>query len=187
MSQIHHGRPTSSLNAVTNTPREDRELAVYDLLDALNIEYTQADHQPATTMEACADAERALDTAICKNLFLCNRQQTDFYLLLTPADKVFKTKYLSKELGVARLSFASADKMLEYLNIVPGAVTIFGLMYDKDQKVRLVIDEDILKDEELGAHPCVYTACVKLKTDDLLHKIIPALNHEPTIIHLETD
>lgn len=184
---INHGRPTSKTNVVTGAPREDRELAVYDLLDKLNVEYDQIDHLPANTMEACLDVEKNLGVSICKNLFLTNRQQTDFYLLLTPGDKVFKTKFLSKELGIARLSFANADQMMQYLNVVPGAVTVFGLMNDKEQKVQLVIDEDVLTDEYLGAHPCVYTACTKIKTKDLLKKIIPAMKHEAKIIHLETD
>lgn len=187
MPKVNHGRPNSKLNVATKSPREDRELAVYDLLDSLNISYDQIDHQPADTMEGCIEVEKDLGVAICKNLFLTNRQQTDFYLLLTPGNKVFKTKFLSKELGIARLSFASANKMLEYLNVVPGAVTVFGLMNDKEKHVQLVIDEDILKDEYLGAHPCVYTACTKIKTKDLLDKIIPAMHHEAKIIHLETE
>ena len=73
---INDGRPTSKTNVVTGTPREDRELAVYDLLDKLNVEYDQIDHLPANTMEACLDVEKNLGVSICKNLFLTNRQQT---------------------------------------------------------------------------------------------------------------
>ncbi len=187
MSHINHGRPTSKTNVVTGQPRENRELAVYDMLDQLGVEYQQVDHAPADNMQACVSIEKDLGVSICKNLFLTNRQQTDFYLLLTPADKVFKTKFLSKELGISRLSFANADHMLELLNVVPGAVTVFGLMNDKDKRVQLVIDEDILDGEYIGAHPCVYTACTRIKTADLLEKIIPAMKHEAKIIHLETE
>ena len=113
------------------------------------------------TMEACEEIDRTLSegeekgVAICKNLFLCNRQETDFYLLLIPGDKSFKTKYLSAQIGSSRLSFAKPEYMEKYLDITPGSVSIMGLMNDHEKKVQLLIDEDVLKDEYFGCHPCI--------------------------------
>lgn len=166
------------------TDRLEKEIRVYDFLDNLGIDYTQLDHEPAMTMEACEAVGKALGTAMCKNLFLCNRQQTDFYILLMPGDKVFKTKALSAQLGVSRLSFASGEFMEEFLDITPGSLSVLGLMNDKDHRVRLVIDKPVLESETIGVHPCINTSSLGLKTADLLEKIIPAMGHEPTIVEL---
>lgn len=177
--ELFKGRP-----ADTQT-REEREVRVYDLLDSLGIEYMRTDHESADTMEACNKIDAVLDVIICKNLFLCNRQKTDFYLLMMPGDKPFKTKELSSQINSARLSFATPDKMLEYLDIKPGAVSIMGLMNDKDNNVKLLVDEDILKDEYLGCHPCVNTSSLKLKTKDVFDKFLKAVNHTATTVVLK--
>ena len=122
--------------------------------------------------------------AICKNLFLCNRQATDFYLLLIPGDKPFKTKYLSAQIGSSRLSFAKPEYMEQYLDITPGSVSVMGLMNDKEKKVRLLIDEDVLQDEYFACHPCINTSSLRFKTSDLMEKVIPAMEHEPTMVSL---
>ncbi len=166
------------------TGRLEKEIRVYDFLDKLEIAYTRVDHEPAMTMEACQAVDEALGTAMCKNLFLCNRQQTDFYILLMPGDKVFKTKDLSAQLGVSRLSFASGEFMEEFLDITPGSLSVLGLMNDKDHRVRLVIDGPVLDSEYIGVHPCINTSSLRLKTSDLLKKIIPAMGHEPTVVNL---
>lgn len=164
--------------------RLDREVRVYDLLDELGIEYERTDHEEANTMEKCNEIDKILDTIICKNLFLCNRQQTEFYLLMMPGDKPFKTKYITKQLGCSRLSFAPSEKMLEYLDIKPGAVSIMGLMNDKDNKIQLVIDKPVVESETLGCHPCVCTSSLKFKTKDIIEKFLPAVHHEPIIVDL---
>ena len=175
---LEQGRPEDL------TGRLDKEIRVYDFLDKLGIDYVQVDHEPAMTMEACQAVDEALGTAMCKNLFLCNRQQTDFYILLMPGDKIFKTKELSAQLGVSRLSFASGEFMEEFLDITPGSLSVLGLMNDKDHRVRLVIDKPVLESEFVGVHPCINTSSLRLKTADLLEKIIPAMGHEPTVVHL---
>jgi Ala-tRNA(Pro) deacylase len=157
---------------------------VYDLLDKLEIEYERTDHEEANTMEACNEIDAVLGVLICKNLFLCNRQKTAFYLLMMPGDKKFKTKELSRQIGSARLSFAGPEDMLKYLDIEPGAVSIMGLMNDKDHQVQLLIDEDVLKDEYIGCHPCVCTSSLKIRTEDILHRFLPATGHEPKTVHL---
>ena len=133
--ELFDGRPE---NCEGRLPREVR---VYDYLDKLGIEYKRVDHEPATTMEACEEVDKALGTLMCKNLFLCNRQKTRFYLLLMPGDKKFKTKELSSQINSARLSFAEAEDMLKYLDIEPGAVSVMGLMNDKNHEVQLLVDE----------------------------------------------
>lgn len=165
--------------------RLERELRVYDLLDRLGISYFRTDHEEADTMEACNEIDQILDVLICKNLFLCNRQKTDFYLLMMPGDKVFKTKELSAQIHSARLSFAPAEQMLEYLDIQPGAVSIMGLMNDRDNHVQLLVDEDVLRGEYLGCHPCVSTSSLKMKSSDVFEKFLPAVHHEMKIVHLE--
>lgn len=177
--ELHKGRPDNTQG------REQREIKVYDLLDSLNIEYFRTDHEPADTMEACNKIDAVLDVVICKNLFLCNRQKTDFYLLMMPGDKPFKTKELSSQINSARLSFASEQAMLELLDIRPGAVSVMGLMNDKDNRVRLLVDEDVLRDEYVGCHPCVNTSSLKLRTKDVFEKYLKAVNHSLTTVVLK--
>lgn len=168
------------------TGRMDKETRVYDFLDALQVRYQRIDHEAAMTMEACAEIDKVLDATMCKNLLLCNRQCTAFYLLMLPGDKVFKTSVLSKKIGSSRLSFADGKYMEEYLDITPGSLSVLGLMNDRENHVQLLIDEDVLKGEYIGCHPCVNTASLRLRTADLMEKIIPAMEHEPVIVQLET-
>jgi len=176
--ELLYGRPE------TNEGRLPKEIRVYDFLDNLGIEYGRVDHEAAMTMEACVWVDKALETTMCKNLMLCNRQCTDFYILLTPGDKKFKTSLLSKQIGSSRLSFADGQYMEQFLDITPGSLSVLGLMNDKENRVRLLIDKDVLTGEYIGVHPCVNTASLKLKTSDLIEKIIPAMKHEPTCVEL---
>ena len=176
--ELYKGRPE---NTDGRLPRETR---TYDFLDKLGIEYQRTDHEPANNMEACNEIDAVLGVLICKNLFLCNRQRTSFYLLMMSGDKKFKTKELSSQIGSARLSFADPEDMLKYLDIEPGAVSIMGLMNDRDRVVQLLIDEDVLKGGELGCHPCVCTSSLKLKTKDVIEKFLPATGHEYITVHL---
>jgi Ala-tRNA(Pro) deacylase len=169
--ELFLGRPT-----VTDT-RLPKEIDVYNCLDKLEIDYYRTDHEPADTMEACNRIDAVLGVTICKNLFLCNRQKTAFYLLMMPGDKPFKTKELSSQINSSRLSFAGADDMLKFLNTTPGSVSIMGLMNDTENKVNLLIDKDILNDEYIGCHPCINTSSLKLKREDLFQKFLPHINH----------
>ena len=167
------------------TGRLSKEIRCYDLLDNLGIDYQRIDHQAAMTMEDCAEIDRKLDAVICKNLLLCNRQCTAFYLLMIPGDKVFKTSNLSKQIGSSRLSFASAEYMEQFLDITPGSVSVLGLMNDREDRVQLLIDEDVLKGEYFGCHPCINTSSLRLKMSDLMEKILPAVHHAPRMVTLE--
>lgn len=169
---LYNGRPEDI------SGRLPKEVRVYDFLDSLGIIYERVDHEAAMTMEACAEIDKAMNTAMCKNLFLCNRQCTDFYLLMLPGDKIFKTKELSRQIGSSRLSFGSGEYMETLLDITPGSLSVLGLMNDKENKVQLLIDEELLSAEYIGCHPCVNTSSLKLKTADLQNIIIPAMYHE---------
>lgn len=135
-------------------------------------------------MELCKEIDEVLNATICKNLFLCNRQKTNFYLLMMPGDKPFKTKDLSSQINSARLSFADEEAMLELLDIRPGAVSVMGLMNDIEHKVQLLVDRDILDGEEFGCHPCVNTSSLRLKIKDVLEKFLPETNHHAVFVNL---
>ncbi len=164
--ELKKGRPEILDNRLA------KEIKVYDVLDSLGIEYWRVDHEPADTMEACLAVDEVLGVKMCKNLFLCNRQKTVFYLLLMPADKPFKTKELSKQINSARLSFADAEDMEKYLDITPGSVSVMGLMNDKEGATKLLVDRDLLKEEYIGFHPCINTSSLKAKTEDILNKFL---------------
>ena len=176
--KLENGRPANWQQ------RLQKEIRVYDLLDSLGISYQRIDHEAAMTMEACAAIDEVLDATICKNLMLCNRQNTEFYLLLMPGDKVFKTKDLSKQIGSSRLSFAAPEYMEQYLDITPGSLSVLGMMNDAEHHVQLLIDEDVLKGEYIGCHPCVCTSSLKFRTADLIGKFLPATGHAYTKVHL---
>ena len=176
--ELMKGRPENTEG------RLPKEIRVYDFLDSLGIDYQRIDHEEAMTMEVCAAIDEALEATICKNLLLCNRQGTAFYLLMLPGDKVFKTSVLSKQIGSSRLSFASAEAMEQYLDITPGSVSVLGLMNDKENHVQLLMDQDVVKGEYIGCHPCINTSSLKLKTSDLIQRIIPAMGHEPIYVDL---
>ena len=175
---LYEGRPESCEG------RQDREIRCYDLLDELNVPFQRLDHEPAMTMEICAEIEKSLRAMICKNLFLCNRQATAFYLLMMPGDKPFKTKYLSARLGVSMLSFADEEHMMEFLDTSPGSVSVLGLMNDRTGRVQLVIDRDVMTDEHIGCHPCINTSSIRFKMDRLLDTVLPAIGHEPVFVDL---
>lgn len=170
--ELQKGRPANTAG------RLEKEIRTYDLLDRLGVEYERIDHEPAMTMEDCKEVDQLLEAVICKNLFLCNRQKTAFYLLMIPDTKVFHTKDLSAQIGSARLSFAKPEYMEEFLDITPGSVSVMGLMNDKEHRVRLLIDEDVLDGEYIGCHPCINTSSIRFKVKDLIEKVIPAMGHD---------
>ena len=178
MMELQKGRPMDT------TGRLAKETRTYDLLDSLGIEYNRIDHAPAMTMEVCQEIDKTLQAVICKNLFLCNRQETAFYLLMIPGNKVFKTKDLSHQLGVARLSFGSAEKMGELLDVHPGSVSVLALMNDPENRVRLLMDEQVRSRAYFGCHPCENTSSLRLRMSDLVDVILPALHHTPTYVTL---
>ena len=175
---LEHGRPENT------SGRTEKEIRTYDFLDSIGVEYERVDHAPAMTMEVCDEIDRTLGALICKNLFLCNRNKSAFYLLMMPGDKQFKTKDLSAQINSSRLSFAGEEYMERFLDITPGSVSVLGLINDKDNNVSLIIDEDVLSAEYFGCHPCINTSSLKIKTKDLTEKILPAAQHGFTKVRL---
>ena len=178
--ELLHGAPDSMEG------RQDREVRAYELLNELGIDFVRTDHpdEPATSMEVCEKVDAILDVKICKNLFLCNRQKTNFYLLVMPGDKPFKTKELSGQLGISRLSFGEPQYMEQFLDLQPGSVSVLGLMNDHDRRVRLLIDEDVLEEDQFGCHPCMNTSSIRFATKDLIDKILPAIGVGYTTVKL---
>lgn len=172
----------------TAAPAEGRaavELETFALLDRLHIPYAWVAHETADTIADCDVVSEVLGISICKNLFLCNRQKTNFYLLLMPADKPFRTKEITSQLGCARLSFASEDAMEQLLQLTPGSATIFGLMHDTENRVQLLVDRDLLEEATFGCHPCINTSTIRMQTGDVFDKLTTALHHPYTIVTLK--
>lgn len=179
---LESGRPAS------NEGRLEKEIKTYDLLDKLQIPYERVDHEPADTMEACLAIDNVLAPAvICKNLFLCNAQKTKFYLLMIREDKKFKTKDISKQINSSRLSFAPSEFMEEFLNITPGSVSVLGLMNDTEKRVQLIVDEDVLKEELFGCHPCINTSSLRLKTKDVFELFLKEVDHDYMVVTLKNE
>ncbi len=164
--------------------RESVEEGCYELLETLRIDYLAADHESAASMDELTPVSEALDCPIHKNLFLTNRQQSHFYLLIMPADKPFKTKYLSKQAGTARLSFASPEQLYECLKVKSGSASVLALANDSENKVSLFVDSDVLKGEYFGCHPCKNTSSLKIKTEDIFKVFLPHIGREPLFVEL---
>ncbi len=173
---LYRGRPDEK-----RTAKEER---CYDFLDRLGVEYARADHEFADTIEACREIEKVLGCGICKNLFLTNRRMTEVWLLLMPGDKPFKTKFLSGQIGSSRLSFATAGQMLECLDITPGSVSVLGLLNDREGKVRLLIDRELLTQADIGMHPCINSSTLRIRMKDLMETVLPAMGHTPRLVEL---
>ena len=169
----------------TAAPSEERcavEMETFALLDRLGIPYTWVAHDMANTIEDCAAVDAALGISICKNLFLCNRQKTEFYLLAMPGDKLFQTKELSRQLGTARLSFAPPERMEELLGCAPASASVLGMAYDKSHQVHLLMDREVYESEWFGCHPCKSDATLRIQTRDLLNIFFPYTGHPVTVV-----
>lgn len=156
---------------------QDVKNAVIARLKELAVSYTLLEHQPIMTMTEGEAVARKLGIEACKNLLLVNRQG-GLYLLLLDGGKKLDAKAVARQAGSSRLSFASADDMRESLAVQPGAVSILALMFDKDKRVRLLVDKDVAGREYIGCHPCVNTCSLRLRTKDVFETFLPAAGHE---------
>ncbi len=172
------GRPADT------SGRLAKEVAVYDMLDGLGISYIRLDHDATPCIEACHDIDKRLGTTICKNLFLCNQQKTKFYLLMMPGTKRFVTRDFCRQIGSSRLSFAGPEFMEKYLMLEPGSVSVMGLMNDRENQVQLYLDREVAEGEYLGCHPCINTSSIRLKTKDVLEKVLPHIGHTYGVVDL---
>ena len=173
---FHNARPEGEL--------PPQESAAFDLLDTLGIDYDRVSHDAAFNMELCADVSAVLGVSVCKNLFLCNRQKTSFYLLCMPPDKPFHTKDLSAQINSSRLSFAPEDSLWELLHCHPGSATVLGLANDTEHRVQLLLDREVYDAPYMSCHPCICTSTLKLKTSDVLTRLLPHTAHTPTVVDL---
>lgn len=178
---LYEGRPADE------TGRLDKEIRVYDFLDELGIEFHRLDHAPADSdaPELLEEIDRSLGAQICKNLFLANRQRTKFYMLMIPAQKVFRSSDISKQAGSSRLHFAEPEYMEEMIDTTPGSASVMGLMNDKDHRVQLLVDDDLLKQEYIGCHPCINTSSLRIKTGDIFGRFLEATGHDWIAVHAE--
>ena len=142
------------------------------------------DHEAADTIAHCVAIEEYLGAPICKNLVLCNRQKTAFYLLLMDGQKPFRTKELSAQIGSSRLSFAPPEEMERLLGVTPGSATILALMNDKDHQVRLILDKSVADCDWFGCHPCINTSTLRLSMREIREKFLPHLGITPTVVDL---
>ena len=172
---------------VYNCPKPNssqKEMVCYNALENLGIKYDRVSHESVGTIEGAKEIEEVLGAEIVKNLFLCNAQKTDFYMVIMPGDKPFKTKLLSPQLNCSRLSFAPEEYMEEFINCSRGSASVLGLIFDESLRVRVVIDRDLLDMEFIGCHPCDNSSSLKIKTQDVIDKILPFTNHTPTFVEL---
>ena len=173
---FHNARPEGEL--------PPQESAAFDLLDTLGIDYDRVSHDAAFNMELCADVSAVLGVSVFKNLFLCNRQKTSFYLLCMPPDKPFHTKDLSAQINSSRLSFAPEDSLWELLHCHPGSATVLGLANDTEHRVQLLLDREVYDAPYMSCHPCICTSTLKLKTSDVLTRLLPHTGHTPIVVNL---
>lgn len=178
MLTLERGRPANSAE------RLEKEQRVYDLLDRLKIEYSRVDHGPVMTIAACEEVDQTLGLPVCKNLFLCNRQKTSFYLLLLPGNKKFNAKALTGQEGLPKLSFANEEYLEKFLDITPGSVSVMGLMNDHEGRVTLLMDKALLQDTDIACHPCINTSTLRFPMKDLIETVLPAVGHTPLFVTL---
>ncbi len=153
----------------------------YLTLNLLNIPFERVNTDEAITMDDCVQIDEKLNMKMVKTLFLCNRQQTAFYLFITAADKPFKSKEFSNALGIARVSFAPADLMEKMLGTKIGAATVFSAVLDTDNAVQIIFDKDVIKEEWYGCSDGTTTGYMKIKTEHILHPFLSYTKHTPVI------
>ena len=162
----------------------DSERALQVLIDG-RIDYSVNAHAPVYTMEDCFTVQTLPKGAqMPKNVFLCNRQKTEFYLMLLEPFVPFRTAEVSKLLGVSRLSFAPPEALAELLHLSPGAVSPLALCFDRDKTIRLIVDDRLKAHPFLCFHPLLNTATVTIQTEDFFSRYLPLIGHEPTFVHL---
>lgn len=176
---IHVSEPMTDLPQKYKTPLQKM---TYKFLSENEIEFSRVENDEAVTMEDCIEIDKALEMKTVKTLFLCNRQKTNFYLFVTAGDKTFVTKDFSAALGISRVSFASAEMLDEIIGTKVGATTIFGVLREEAKNVQVVLDRAVVEDEFYGCSDGTTTGYMKLKTKDILEKLLPYSKHDYVVI-----
>jgi len=122
------------------------------------------------------------DVTICKNVFLCNRQQTSFYLMLLRPNTPFRTAVVSKALQVSRLSFAPENLLPELLHLTSGSVSPLALYFDREHHITLCYEQAVRDTPEIAFHPCDNTATVIFTQDVFWNQVLPALGIVPVAV-----
>ena len=151
-------------------------------LDALGIAYRNHGHAAVFTVEEAKALRGELTGGHIKNLFLRNKKE-EMWLVVAEEDKRIDLKALGERLGAGKLSFGSADRLLRYLGVLPGAVTPFGIINDKDRKVSVVLDRDLMGFNPVNAHPLVNNMTTALSPQDLV-KFLEAEGHKPAVLDI---
>ena len=175
LSELNNGRPEATKSEI--------EEKVYSFLNDIGVGFQSIEHSPAETIQICHEIEKKLDAGICKNLFLKNSAQTQYYLLLLDGDTKFESKIIAGQINSTRLSFASSEKLYEYLGLEAGSVSVLGLLNDKASQAKLLIEDKLLDEEYFCCHPCRNTTTLKFKTSDIINCVIPAMGYDFTVIH----
>lgn len=176
ISEVHQGAPDDQ--------RQGLESQAYDTLKKLGIPFERVDNDAVEAMADCVEISERLGAEIRKTVLLCNRQKTEYHMLIMSADKPFVTKDYSEAVGCARMSFASGDAMVELLGQPPGTASVMGLLNDGDGRVKLLIEESVANEDWFACNPGVNTSHIRFRTKDLVEKLLPAIGHGVTIIKL---
>ena len=174
VSEIVHTAPEEFKTELQRT--------VYETFQNLGIPFGRVDTDPGLTMEDCLWIDEKIGCRIVKTLFLCNRQQTEFYLYVTTDDKPFVTREFCGKLGIPRVSFAGPEKLLEITGVEVGATTILSSILPQAAGAHLVMDKEITETEYFACTDGTPTCFVKILTSDLLGKYIPATGHRLIVI-----
>lgn len=161
----------------------ESEQKVLRRLDELKVPYEYHQHHAVHTIDECLELPYAeADVTFCKNILLCNRQKTQFYLYVTVPKKPYRTADVSKLLGVSRLSFAPDEALPELLQLYSGSLTPLALWLNPDSGVQLVLDREIRQPGRIAFHPAVNTATVIFRQEDFFDRVVPALPGTPIFL-----
>ena len=169
-------------NVAPATFKTELQKTVYETLGKLNIPFERVDTDEAITMDDCVAINEKLDMKMVKTLFLCNRQQTDFYLFVTRGDKPFRSKDFSHALGIARVSFVPAELLHDMLQTPVGAATVLSTIVDTANRVKVVVDSEVACEEWYGCSDGTTTGYLKIWTEDIIHRFLDNTNHKSIII-----
>ena len=160
---------------MTTAPEEyssELQRKVYATFAEKDIPFGRVDTDPGITMEDCQYISAGLGVRVVKTLFLCNRQQTEFYLYVTTDDRPFVTREFCGALGIPRVSFAPADRLWELTGVLVGATTILSAILPESAGVHLVMDRSVAESEWFACTDGTATCFVRLRTKDLLDRYL---------------
>ncbi len=164
--------------------RGELETKVYAEFKELGIDFKRVDNDEAISMEECVEISNTWGAEIRRTVVVCNRQTTNYYLVVMPADKRFDTKTFAHNMECARVSFASEEDMIKILGVSHGNASVVSILNDKDNMVQVVLDKDVADDEYFACNVGINTTHIMFKTDDLINKFLVKEEHNPKIIEL---